>query len=79
MPQKLKEDGLKYIVAKLETVHTALNESIYFTSDADLKREILDLANRISQIIDKLTPKPPPRFPPTTDEGVYQRWLETQQ
>jgi len=78
MPQNLKGDGLKYIVAKLETVHTALNECVYFTSDEDLKREILDLANQISQIIDKLTPKPPPRLPPTTDEEVYQRWLETQ-
>lgn len=44
MPQKLKGDGLKNIVAKLETVYTALNECIYFTSDEDLKREILDLA-----------------------------------
>lgn len=79
MPQKLKGNGLKYIVAKLETVHTALDECIYFASDADLKREILDLANQISQIIDKLIPKPPPRLPPTTDEEVYQRWLETQQ
>jgi hypothetical protein len=77
MPEEPKRSPIEYFMSKLETAHNALNECVYFTDNEDLKHEVLELANHVSQIVDKLTPKPPPRLPPTTDEETYKRWLKS--
>ena len=77
--QELKKSPTEYFLEKLETARSALDECLFFTDNEDLKREISQLADHVSKIIGKLTPKPPPRLPPSTDEEVYKRWLRTQQ
>jgi hypothetical protein len=55
-----KRKPVQYLVSKLEIASNTPNECVYFADDEDLKREVLELSNRISKIIDKVAPKPSP-------------------